>query len=343
VFIYLLDRSILEEIRQKERHPHEEDTKTQDHIKLTTRWWVRRVIGIMFFLFGILLLTWFIIMQFLSQPPSVAIQIASAVIGAIVVICVILLLLRPISKETQIPRADEEDSYDAWLVAIGVSTCVFWIRFLIPVPDIVQFVAFLIAIVVGIGLLVKCLSFRWRNYLIVGIAWASFIFIIVYPASLAIENDIRIESLRPVVSQCTSLCTSEDIKNAFMQHRLGKVIHIEGPFLVLDAVESKSSKQVTFLISPLEQYLPRGLLAYTPETLKTVVVVGPLMTNSFIPDPKAKLVAPVLFYSWPDKEFIDSDVIDTGCFSFEAENQVLHGMVEALITKLDYPAVSISK
>jgi len=226
-----------------------------------------------------------------------------------------VLLIRRFSVKISEYAPHTGDSYDGWLIVIVIAAIVVWGE-AVPImfPSFVFFLAFLVGFFGAIGVLFKSRLFYLRNYVIAGLGIASCLASIQYPA--LIESKARAQSIMRnqefanIIDECRGLVSSADFETAMSQTDvLNHIPDAQGSTLILMADDKIHPPKLQVAI--WEGYISKQLLVPKEMSPKMVLIVGPVkkLLDPSLHTKAITLGAPVLFFSWPEKEKVGSAII----------------------------------
>jgi hypothetical protein len=182
-------------------------------------------------------------------------------------------------------------------------------------------IAFLVATVSGLIVLVGRKPFQWQRYVFValgvGVTCGAVFSQTGFNMYAVIQMAARESMFSSEIDQAATLFDHDDLNRAAVQGSpfLVPLSNARGSLLVLNAEAEGEKGPYRLRVSHMETYLPPGSLAPNADSLGVVVIIGPPGMVPFgvygplrLPS-KFALGAPVLVYKWPEREILFSGKI----------------------------------
>ena len=292
------------------------------------RWRIVRVVAILlyvFFCMGIFVgLTEVFITRYGRARPSIS-GIPVVITLAIGLLFLTRLAVRKIKSYPGVNANDRVSARDLWIIFIAAFCAVVAVPLGLPVAlyDIGAICAFIGTLYVAIA----CKSFRWNIMLMAGLI-PGLVFLPIWLPSMRKASELAYikahnKSFDSVRIEINELYSTVDLRVAMDKPETLKPIQdLSKGLLVMDGS--------TQAVSEIDSYVPAEYSANDPSSLKIVIVLGEIAGYR-----SRDLVAPMLVYSWPNKELLKKGQLSTGCNMSDLPSKVYQSAAKVLIKELE--------
>lgn len=227
-------------------------------------------------------------------------------------------------------------------VIIAGAACALFFAAVLGLPSNVVAIACLVSFVGSLYVVFSSDTFRWRNYLVAGLALGVVSALVEVPTMMTtgshVEMHRREKLFEQPIRQISKLFTHEDLINAVKSDSgSGSIPELGNGILVLDAESDRAPKGLS--VSEVDPFVPDESSTKELSSLRAIVVFGRIGGEKLWD--RVWLVAPILVYSWPDKKLLLASKYNTGCLASDAPQTVYAAMAHDLVPYLQRRAESL--
>jgi hypothetical protein len=238
-------------------------------------------------------------------------------------------------------RIYADEPFTKELVAVSVAALVALV-FGAVIPEWVSGISLLVAVFGSLYVVLKCKTFRWRNYFVAGLA-PGLVCLPIWVGTFMRAQELawisqRTEVFRATITDVATLFAHDDLVKAMASPKtVGAMPDLGDSVLVLDAESENRSAIAGLSVSELDAFVPQDSSVKQPDSVHVVVILGKIgpEINSFFELPEnAPLVAPVLVYRWPEKQLARTAKLTLGCNASDPQHKVYQKGADSLMRLL---------